>query len=86
VRVLDIAAENEEVMPWHGGMHGIQFFSTLDAASWAAAVVELLNVASKFSARWQMIVAPGHISGTSNDRKIEHVESLAFELAEDQRK
>jgi hypothetical protein len=81
VRVLGISAEDEEVMPWRDGIHGIQFFSTLEASSWASAVVELLSIASRFSARWEMTISPSHILATSNDRKVEHVESLMFEVS-----
>jgi hypothetical protein len=82
VRLLDISAENEEVMPWRDGMHGIQFFSSLEASAWPEAVVELMNIASRFSSRWEMTLAPGHILAASNDRKVEHVESLTFELVD----
>lgn len=84
-RLLKIEARDEAaILPWVDNTHYVQFFSELEATSWEPAVVELLNTASRFSARWSMTTYPRHISATSNDRKIDHVETLAFELNENQ--
>lgn len=85
VRVLGIVADEEKIEPWVDNTHHITFFSRLSSESWDVAIVELLNVASQFSSRWDVSFgAKGirHFSGVSNERKVEKVETLTFELLE----
>lgn len=84
-RVLKIKALEEEIHPWVDKTHYIQFFSELEASSWNAAVVEVLNTVSRFSTRWSLNTYPGSLQATTEERKIEHLESLSFELVEDQK-
>ena len=82
-RLLAITAEGEAVTPSHGGAHRVEFFSELNASSWQAAVVEVMDIAERYCPRWEMTLAHRQLSGTSLDRNIQHVEYLWFDLRDD---
>lgn len=60
--------------------HHIQFFTTLDADHWERAVVEALDLASRYSQRWMVSTQPGRLAGTTDERKVAEAVSLSFQL------
>jgi hypothetical protein len=60
--------------------HFIQFFSCLNADTWESAVVETLELASRYSQHWTMTMSPGRLHASTVERKVEEVSVLSFEL------
>ena len=58
----------------------IQFFTTLKSDDWESAVVEALNLASRYSNRWMVSTHPGRLAGTTDERKVDEAISLSFQL------
>ncbi|MEJ7806701.1 MAG: hypothetical protein WKG03_12385 [Telluria sp.] len=58
----------------------IQFFTTLQSGDWDAAVVEALDLASRYSQRWLVSTRPGRLTGTTDERTVTEAVSLSFEL------
>lgn len=84
MQVLRVAAIEGRIAPGFPHSHDIQFFSELQAVSWAAAIAEVLDVAARFSAGWQLSLGRGVVCGMTQERKVERVETLRFELPRDQ--
>jgi hypothetical protein len=60
--------------------HFIQFFSSLKAESWDGAVVEALELASRYSSRWAMTTSPGRLHASTTERRVEEATLLSFEI------
>ena len=60
--------------------HFIQFFSNLKADNWESAVVEALDLASRYSRHWTMTMSPGRLNASTIERKVSEVSVLSFEL------
>ncbi len=66
--------------PFVDKSHYIQFFATLKADTWEAAVVEALDLASRYSGNWSIRTSPGRLSASTVDRKVAEAVVLGFEL------
>ena len=60
--------------------HFIQFFSNLASDNWESAVVEALDLASRYSRNWTMTMSPGQLRASTVEPKVEEVQVLSFEL------
>jgi len=84
MHVLRVAGVEARVAPWIGHSRHVEWFSELQARSWEVAVVEVLDLAARFSSRWRLSLENGVIYGATSERKVECVEVLNFELRRDQ--
>jgi hypothetical protein len=60
--------------------HYIQFFCALKADTWESAVVEALDLASRYSQVWTVRMLPGRLHAGTDVRTVAEAIHLSFEL------
>jgi hypothetical protein len=78
--VLGLRPSGSGARPFVDKTHLIEFFTPLRADNWDSCVVEALDLASRYSHQWQVMVAPGRLSATTSERKVAEALSLSFQL------
>lgn len=78
--VLGLRPSGSGSRPFVDQSHFIQFFSSLKAEHWENAVVEALDLASRYSRHWTMTTSPGRIHASTVERKVSEVSLLSFEV------
>lgn len=66
--------------PYVDKSYFIQFFVTLQADDWEAAVVEALDMASRYSRNWSIQTSPGRLLASTVERRVADATLLSFEL------
>jgi hypothetical protein len=66
--------------PFVDKCHYIQFFSVLKSDNWESAVVEALDLASRYSQIWTVHMSPGRLHAGTDVRTVAEAMHLSFQL------
>ncbi len=78
--VLGLRPSGSGSRPFVDQSHFIQFFSNLKSDNWESAVVEAMDLASRYSRQWTVTMSPGRLNASTVERKVAEVSVLGFEL------
>jgi hypothetical protein len=78
--VLGLRPSGSGSRPFVDQSHFIQFFSRLKADNWESAVVEAMDLASRYSRHWTVTMSPGRFHASTMERQVAEVTGLSFEL------